>query len=229
MTQNKYNAILHVGSAKGTVSLWSPNIQQPLVRILTNRGPVTSVAVDREGRYMVTGGQDRKMSVWDLRMYKEVHYYWTPLPATSMDISDTGLLSVGWGTHVTVWKDALQRRVQVPYLTHHAPASQINDVRFCPFEDVLGYGHQEGLGQLVIPGAGEANYDALEINPYASRKERQEMEVKQLLNKLQPEMISLDPDHIGRLSQTSRVSGGQDSKKEEDSVGEEEQEKRKKV
>ena len=182
---------------------------------------------------MVTGGQDRKMSVWDVRMYKEVHYYWTPLPATSIDISDTGLLSVGWGTYVTVWKDALQRRVRVPYLTHHAPASQISDVQFCPFEDVLGYGHQEGLGQLVIPGAGEANYDALEINPYASRKERQEMEVKQLLNKLQPEMISLDPDHIGRLhttSQISRVRGGQGSGKEEEAeAGEEELEKRKKV
>ncbi|RPB20283.1 U3 small nucleolar RNA-associated protein 7 [Terfezia boudieri ATCC MYA-4762] len=221
MTQNKHNAIIHIGSGKGTVSLWSPNMQTPLVRMLTNHGPITSVAVDREGRYMVTGGADRKMSVWDVRMYKEVHYYLTPLPVMSMDISDTGLLGVGWGTHVMVWKDAIQKRQKVPYMTHHAPASQINDVRFCPFEDVLGYGHQGGLGHLIIPGAGEANYDALEINPYASRKDRQEKEVQDLLNKLQPGMISLDPDDIGRIdrsNQAVKVGAKVEDEEEEDAV-----------
>ena len=84
-------------------------------------------------------------------------------------------------------------------MTHHAPGSQINDVAFCPFEDVLAYGHEGGLGSLVIPGAGEANFDALEVNPYETKKGRREGEVRQLLNKLQPEMISMDPDHIGRM------------------------------
>lgn len=139
----------------------------------------------------------------------------------SMDISDTGLLGVGWGTHVMVWKDALVKRQRVPYMTHHAPASQINDVRFCPFEDVLGYGHQEGLGHLIIPGAGEANFDALEINPYASRKDRQEKEVRDLLNKLQPEMISLDPDHIGRIDRSSQlVKVGAGQAEDEEGEGE---------
>ena len=60
------------------------------------------MAIDREGKYMVTGGQDRRMAIWDLRMYKETHTYTTPAPPTYLDISDTGLLGVGWGTHVTV-------------------------------------------------------------------------------------------------------------------------------
>ncbi|KAF8477185.1 WD40-repeat-containing domain protein [Kalaharituber pfeilii] len=205
MTQNKYNAIIHIGHGRGTVSLWSPNSTTPLVKLLTNKGPVTSIAIDREGRYMVTGGQDKKMSIWDLRMYKELHYYLTPAPPAVLDISDTGLLGVGWSTHVTVWKDALRTRQRQPYMTHHAPGSQINDLRFCPFEDVLGYGHEEGLGSLVIPGAGEANFDALEVNPYESKKERRETEVKLLLNKLQPDMISLDPDHIGQMDRRSEA------------------------
>eukprot|EP00953_Heterococcus_sp_UTEX-ZZ885_P008416 5050-Heterococcus_DN1.PRE.1 len=53
--QNPRNAVLHLGHANGVVTLWSPVMQQPLVRMLTHRGPVTSLAVDASGNHMVTG------------------------------------------------------------------------------------------------------------------------------------------------------------------------------
>ncbi|KAK2018846.1 BING4CT domain-containing protein [Colletotrichum eremochloae] len=205
MTQNPWNAVFHVGHQNGTVTLWSPNQTDPLVKLLAHRGPVRSLAVDREGRYMVSTGQDCKMAVWDIRMFREVNQYFTRQPASSVAISDSGLTAVGWGTQTSVWKDLfnknepVQQKVQSPYMSWGGEGKRIERVRWCPFEDVLGMGHDEGFSSIIVPGAGEANFDALEVNPFESAKQRQEAEVKGLLNKLQPEMIALDPNFIGNI------------------------------
>ncbi|KAF4121963.1 U3 small nucleolar RNA-associated protein 7 [Geosmithia morbida] len=203
--QNPYNAILHVGHQNGTVTLWSPNSSEPLVKLLAHRGPVRSVAVDREGRYMVSTGQDQRMAVWDIRMFREVSSYFTRQPAHSVAISDRGLTAVGWGTQTTVWKGLfdknkpVQEKVQSPYMAWGGEGRRVERVRWCPYEDVLGIGHDQGFSSIIVPGAGEANFDAFESNPFETAKQRQESEVKGLLNKLQPDMIALDPNFVGNL------------------------------
>jgi U3 small nucleolar RNA-associated protein 7 len=154
---------------------------------------------------MVSTGQDLKMSVWDIRMFKEVNSYFTRQPASSVAISDKGLTAVGWGTQTSVWRGLYnknsqdQERVQSPYMGWGGEGKRIERVRWCPFEDILGVSHNAGFSSIIVPGAGEPNFDALEVNPYETVKQRQEAEVKSLLNKLQPETISLDPDFIGNL------------------------------
>lgn len=205
MTHNPWNAVSHIGHQNGTVTLWSPNSSEPLVKLLAHKGPVRSLAVDREGRYMVSTGQDMRMAVWDIRMFKEVNSYYTRSPASSVAISDSGLTAVGWGTNTTIWRGlfskhrAVQEKVQSPYLTWGKEGKRVERVRWCPYEDVLGIGHDQGFSSILVPGAGEANFDALEVNPYETVKQRQEAEVKQLLNKLPPEMIALDPNFVGNL------------------------------
>ncbi|RYP82944.1 hypothetical protein DL770_005457 [Monosporascus sp. CRB-9-2] len=205
LTQNPYNAVLHCGHQNGTVTLWSPTSQEPLVKLLAHKGPVRSIAVDREGRYMVSAGQERKMAVWDIRMFKEVNSYFTRQPASSLAISDRNLTAVGWGTQTTIWKDlfvkhrAEQEKVQSPYMNWGGEGKRVERVRWCPYEDLLGVSHDSGFSSIIVPGAGEANFDALEVNPFETTKQRQETEVKSLLNKLQPEMIALDPNFIGTL------------------------------
>lgn len=204
-TQNPYNAILHLGHGNGTVTLWSPTVKSPLIKLLASRGPIRSLAVDREGKYMACASSDKTVKIWDIRNFKEhVNSVYSPTPATSLHISESGLLGVGFSSHVQVWKDVFTTgsKSNPPYMNHSFPGSKVANVRFCPFEDILGVGHAKGVSSLIIPGSGEANFDGLEVNPFmnASREGRRENEVRELLNKLQPEMIVLDPTSIGKLA-----------------------------
>jgi U3 small nucleolar RNA-associated protein 7 len=151
---------------------------------------------------MATAGLDGQLKVWDIRTYKPVHEYYTPTPAQSLSISQQGLLAVAHGPRVSVWKDALRTKQTSPYMTHLQPSSMITDLQFVPFEDVLGVGHGKGISSLIVPGAGEANFDSLEANPYEVKAQRREGEVRKLLEKLQPETIALSPNFIGTVERT---------------------------
>ncbi|CAI4458087.1 BAF_collapsed_G0015510.mRNA.1.CDS.1 [Saccharomyces cerevisiae] len=219
MAQNPWNAVMHLGHSNGTVSLWSPSMPEPLVKLLSARGPVNSIAIDRGGYYMATTGADRSMKIWDIRNFKQLHSVESlPTPGTNVSISDTGLLALSRGPHVTLWKDALKLsgdskpcfgsmggnpHRNTPYMSHLFAGNKVENLGFVPFEDLLGVGHQTGITNLIVPGAGEANYDALELNPFETKKQRQEQEVRTLLNKLPADTITLDPNSIGSVDKRS--------------------------
>ncbi|XP_078392782.1 WD repeat-containing protein 46, partial [Cetorhinus maximus] len=198
MAQNPYNAVIHLGHSQGTVTLWSPNVKEPLVKMLCHRGGVRAIAVDKTGTYMATSGLDRRLNVYDIRSYRPLHSYFLSSGAGHLVFSQRNLLGVGCGNTVHVYKDIHHATVRRPYLSHSVRQG-VHGLQFCPYEDVLGVGHGHGFTSMLVPGAGEANFDALECNPYQSKKQRQEWEVKALLEKIQPELITLDPDKLGQV------------------------------
>ncbi|KAH7359948.1 NUC141 domain-containing protein [Pyrenochaeta sp. MPI-SDFR-AT-0127] len=231
-TQNPHNAILHVGHQKGLVTLWSPNSATPLVKLLPHHGPVRSIAIDRSGNYMVSTSQDRRMSVWDIRTFKEIHAHHLRVPGQTLSISDRNLTAVGFGTQASIYKSDIFTRspedvqeARTPYMSWGGDGLSIGRVRFCPFEDVLGISHDKGFSSIIVPGSGEPNPDTMEAgtNPFETNRQRRETEVHALLEKLQPDMIALNPNFVGNLDLASDEQRRQEYKadrgeKEEDKI-----------
>lgn len=213
MAQNPLTAVIHLGHANGTVTLWTPNLASPALKLLAHHGPVSGIAINARdgGRDMVTSGLDGTVKVWDMRMLgKGPRREWVSRrPASDVAFSQRGLLGVAWGSHVSLYDThaALGDAPPGPYLTHNLPRCDPLQVRFCPYEDVLGVGHANGFSSLLVPGAGEPNYDTSEADPFENKSRRREREVHSLLDKIQPEMITLDPDTVGQLDTRASRAG----------------------
>lgn len=50
-----------------------------------------------------------------------------------------------------VYKNCCTTAVKYPYMRHRLH-SHIGNIQFCPFEDVLGIGHDDGYTSVLIPG-----------------------------------------------------------------------------
>ncbi|CAG5121307.1 unnamed protein product [Candidula unifasciata] len=198
MAVNPQSAIVHLGHPTGVVSLWTPNMKEPAAKVLCHASALRDVAVDASGIYMATTGMDRRLKIFDLRMYKELsrfQYIRRHCPGL-LDFSQKGILAVSRDNVVEI---SLPRshKPDKPYIYHRADRL-VADLMFCPYEDVLGIGHGWGFSSIVVPGAGEPNYDAMEANPFQSRSQRKQTEVHMLLDKVRPEMITLD-GQIGQV------------------------------
>uniref|UniRef100_A0A3Q4I5K0 WD repeat domain 46 n=1 Tax=Neolamprologus brichardi TaxID=32507 RepID=A0A3Q4I5K0_NEOBR len=159
--------------------------------------------------YMVTSGMDKKLKVYDVRTFKPLKSYFLPAGAACLSLSQKGLLSAATGDVVQVYKDVCSMPVTKPYMAHRLRGT-VWGLHFCPFEDVLGIGHGDGFTSMLVPGAGEPNFDGLDANPYRSAKQRQEWEVKALMEKIQPDLISLDPTELAQVDQATWEQRHQD-------------------
>lgn len=198
MEQNPHNAVICLGHDRGTVSMWSPNTNKPLARMHCHNCCIQAIAIDKTGKYMATSAVDRRLKIWDLRnLSGPIKHF--PLVYRSepsyLSFSQTGFLAVSSSNIVQFYKNWDLEGTVDPYLSHKT-FTAVSDLSFCPYEDFCGASTAAGFVSILVPGSGEPNFDALEVNPLQTKSQRREAEVKALLEKIQPEMIVLDPTVI---------------------------------
>ncbi|XP_058822712.1 WD repeat-containing protein 46 [Topomyia yanbarensis] len=200
MCQNPWNAVTCVGNSKGVVSMWAPSIHQPLAKMLCHSMPLTAIAIDPSGIQMATAGLDRTIKIWDVRQLEgPTQTYKLQTAASGIDLSQKGLMAISLGNICEIYKKPnLVQRDMHPYLRQRLPTT-ISNVRFCPYEDILGIATATGFTSIIVPGSGEPNFDTLEANPFQSLSQRREDEVHSLLEKIPSEFISLNPTQIGEV------------------------------
>ena len=179
--------------------------------MLCHKSALKSLAINQNGNYMITSGLDHLLNVWDLRTYKQLGAIKLDGGASHLAFSQKNLVAASIRNEVQIYNNILHEpqsdEITVQPLTgsmvymNHTTRGLINSVQFCPYEDVLGMGYSTGFSSILVPGAGEPNFDALEANPYESKSQRKQWEVKALLEKIQPELINLDPFKLRQIDQ----------------------------
>ncbi|KAE9384270.1 BING4CT-domain-containing protein [Gymnopus androsaceus JB14] len=193
LTKNPHNAVLSSGHQNGCVTLWTPNLPHPAVKVLAHLGA--------RGRYMATSGKDGSVKVWDCRNWKVLYASGILRSGGEGDAevewSQKGILAVGSGGTTPLPNAPLPS-------TSHRP---ITSLRFAPFQDVLTIGHAQGTSSILVPGAGDGGMDTSEgLDLYEGVKGRREREVRGLLDKIQPDMIALDSEFVGSLAPPSKLT-----------------------
>ena len=140
LTSNPCNGVVVTGDIRGTVKFWAPAVESPLVQIRAHKGAIYDIAFHPSGRYFASLGVDRRMKIFDCRTLRALDEYPVTYTFSTMCVSQSGLLAMGGGTNIQVWKDLFTRsRPHGPIIKHSLGYGAIaHRVRFCPFEDVLG-------------------------------------------------------------------------------------------
>ena len=214
--QNMATALVNVGHSDGCVSLWTPSQAEPVMKIRAHYGAVSALGC-HDQTTLITGGGDHKWKIWDLRKASQpvVAHSYKGAPPSSIDVSQSGMIAVGNGVRINVFsQDTLKSGSHKSYLSHHIPDG-INSLRFCPFEDILLLGEGSGIGTMLVPGSGSGDVDTFTNNPFETRSQRRETEVRSLIEKLRPDMISLPfiVETIGTLATPEREEDSKPQKK----------------
>jgi U3 small nucleolar RNA-associated protein 7 len=194
MSVNPANGVVATCDLRGVVKLWSPTVVDPLVQLKAHSGAIHDIAFHHNGRFFATLGGDHKMKLWDCRMLRTLEEFAVTYCFDSIDISSKGLVAMGGGTNIQIWKNMFTgSKPSAPLMKFGLGYGNIaTQVKFCPFEDVLGVGHSKGFTSLLVPASGEANPDFYFADPHETEVHRKERVVSGLLDKLPADTISLD-------------------------------------
>jgi len=218
-----WDGVTCLGHRNGSVTFWKPyekpkvyNMQESACKVRDpgllgtkicnpsheNSPGITSMCVSQCGNYMATAAANRKVRIFDLRQMRAtpepVYSYLMNMSCKNMQFSGRRMLCCTNHNVVQIFKDPCTEASNVPYLRHYTK-SPVFAAQFCPFQDVLGLGLQSGFETMLVPGAGEADFDGYGPNPFKTKSQRKESSVKDLLNKLPFNTICIDHKQICKV------------------------------
>ncbi|KAI4840767.1 U3 small nucleolar RNA-associated protein 7 [Plasmodium brasilianum] len=196
MKQNKHDAIIYLGHSNGHVTLWSPNVDKCICDIYCHYTPISSIAVS--DNYLISASIDCTYKIWDMRKLEYIKSYREHNIINNIDISDTSIVAFCMNSHFKTYKN-LFTKPEV-YLTHNTYGDKINSISFQPFEDICCAGLKYSVKSFLVPGSGLANIDTFVNNPYETKKQVRENEVRLLLDKLSPDTIQFKRNEIGKVN-----------------------------
>ena len=205
--QNQQNAVIASGHSNGILNLWTPNFSEPVVKMFAHSNRINSVSIDNDGYTLITCGNEQKMKIWDLRnSYKEIYTYFNPNTVICNTVSQKNLLAIGYGNVIEIWKDYSKSKQKEPYMKHRFSNNKIKSkkMKFINFEDFLGIGTNFGFSQISVPGSAFANFDTFENNRYETKNQRRENEIKNLLEKIPYNMITINTNLINKVDPRSK-------------------------
>jgi U3 small nucleolar RNA-associated protein 7 len=114
---------------------------------------------------MATSGLDHLLNIWDLRTYKQLKSIKLSAGASNLAFSQKNLIAASLRNEVAIFKhDLLEAnsyseeeliesiKEEDIYLKHRLNNTNIQNLHFCPYEDVLGIGHGNGITSILVPG-----------------------------------------------------------------------------
>lgn len=194
LKQNKANALIYTGHKNGVVSIWSPNCKNYVSKMLCHKIAISGLEIDRSGTYLYTTSIDSSIKVWDIRkLYEPVNTVKFSNCFTSTSLSQHSVLAASYGDKVAIFnKLNIANKKDVMYLRHREVGKNITSLVFKNYEDILTIGHTKGISNIVVPGAGDPVYDTLEDSPFITKRQKQDKEVKMLLDKIPYTFIGKD-------------------------------------
>lgn len=194
LKQNNATAVIYTAHSNGIVSMWTPNSKNYISKVLCHATSVINLEIDRAGNYMYTTGIDQYTKVWDIRnIYKPVNNIKNKNIFNTTALSQKSMMATSSGDKIRIYKNlSVSNAKDILFLKHRIVGSPITSLNFKNFEDILTVGHLNGVSNLIIPGSGDPTYDTLENSPFLTTKQKQEKEVKMLLDKIPFNFIGKD-------------------------------------
>ncbi|GAW79365.1 hypothetical protein, conserved [Plasmodium gonderi] len=196
MKQNKHDATIYLGHKNGHVTIWTPNMDKPVCDMFCHETPISSLSI--QDNYLITASLDCTYKLWDMRKLEFINSYRSHNIIDNIEISDRNIVAFSMNSHFRTYKNFFSKPEL--YLTHNICGDKINSISFQPFEDICCVGSKYSIKSLLIPGAGLANIDTFVNNPYETKKQVRENEIRSLLEKLPPDTIHFKKNEIGKVN-----------------------------